>query len=655
MSRLDALKKSQSLQDLALVLGYKPKAIAYILFKIDEEAKYSTFEVAKKSGGKRVISKPCDKLKALQRSVATLLYDCIEEIKPKGEGLVEFRGEHKKLARADRAKNSISHGYEKGLSIASNASMHTNKRYVYNIDIKSFFPSFNFGRVRGFFLKNKNFRLHPRVATLLAQVACHKNELPQGSPCSPVISNLICKSLDFALMSLARNNSCTYTRYVDDLTFSTNLQTFPKAIALKPIFSLKKEQWKLGKAAEKIILNAGFEINKSKCRMQSHTSHQEVTGLTVNRKVNVSNSYYRQVRAMSHSLFTKGYFYKPRRITPPPKSSWLKSVFNTVCSFTFRSKQEEVKTSLNKDRDMIESVEPIVGMLAHIYNIKSYRNRFVRKGFRPNIHDGIRTKANGKIEFPTINRSQTYEDDNHVVAIDGVKNLYGKLLFFKYFYHLKKPLIVCEGKTDNIYLKCALDRLSTSFPTLAKDSDGKNKITFFNRTDTNSEMLKLAEGTPGLSYLISIYKRFMKMFTCEGKKFPVIFIVDNDTAGKGFVQKAKKIRDENRKAKKITTVRHRHYYFENVYIVTIPSKNRHDKDVEDIEDLFDDDILSRKLGEKTFSKENNGLDNSKHYGKTYFAEHVITQSKKSINFDSFRPLFADVLDIIKTYDPKNLD
>lgn len=172
MSKLEALKRSKSLQDLAPILGYQPKAVSYILFKIDDEQKYTTFEIPKKSGGKRLISKTCDKLKALQRSLADLLYDCIEEMKPEKQRLEYNKVDNKKEHSSERAKKSISHGYEKGLSIASNATMHIRKKYVYNIDIKSFFPSFNFGRVRGFFLKNKKFKLHPKVATLLAQIAC---------------------------------------------------------------------------------------------------------------------------------------------------------------------------------------------------------------------------------------------------------------------------------------------------------------------------------------------------------------------------------------------------------------------------------------------------------------------------------------------------
>jgi RNA-directed DNA polymerase len=79
--------------------------------------------------------------------------------------------------------------------------------------------SFNFGRVRGFFISNNDFKLSPKVSTLIAQIACHQNELPQGSPCSPVITNLITHILDVRLTQQAKKYGCKYSRYVDDITF----------------------------------------------------------------------------------------------------------------------------------------------------------------------------------------------------------------------------------------------------------------------------------------------------------------------------------------------------------------------------------------------------------------------------------------------------
>ena len=97
---------------------------------------------------------------------------------------------------------------------------------VLNIDLENFFESFHFGRVRGFFIKNNNFLLPIEVATVIAQISCYEGKLPQGAPSSPIISNLICEILDYRLLKIAKKYKLNYTRYADDLTFSTNDKNF---------------------------------------------------------------------------------------------------------------------------------------------------------------------------------------------------------------------------------------------------------------------------------------------------------------------------------------------------------------------------------------------------------------------------------------------
>jgi hypothetical protein len=137
--------------------------------------------------------------------LSDLLQNCIEEINQR-----------------QKWKDQLAHGFKRKRSIMSNALKHQKRRYVFNIDLQDFFPTINFGRVRGFFIKDVNFMLHPKVATILAQIACYDNGLPQGAPSSPVISNLVGQILDIRLCKLASENGCTYSRYADDITFSTN-------------------------------------------------------------------------------------------------------------------------------------------------------------------------------------------------------------------------------------------------------------------------------------------------------------------------------------------------------------------------------------------------------------------------------------------------
>ena len=217
--KLFALKAAKSLRDLASLLGFKPKAISYILYQQPPAIKYRIFQIPKRNGGQRTIEAPIDSLKLLQSRLSGLLQDCLDEVN---------------VAR--QRKDRVAHGFKRRRSIVTNAQKHRNRRWVFNLDLEDFFPSINFGRVRGFLLKNRDFELHEDVATIIAQIACNKNSLPQGSPCSPVISNLVAHLLDMRLVKLASRAGCTYSRYADDLTFSTNKREFPPDIAvLRPL------------------------------------------------------------------------------------------------------------------------------------------------------------------------------------------------------------------------------------------------------------------------------------------------------------------------------------------------------------------------------------------------------------------------------------
>jgi RNA-directed DNA polymerase len=295
MSRLSDLKSAVDLSDVARLLGFKPASLAYILYVKSDSRKYKKFTISKRSGGTRQICAPVNDLKLLQRRLADLLQDCVEEINNTNN-----------RSDDDHHPDSIAHGFKRGRAIITNARLHRNRKYVFNVDIQDFFGTINFGRIRGYFMADKNFQLQPKVATVLAQIACFENVLPQGSPSSPVISNLIGHIVDIHLAKLAENVGCTYTRYADDLTFSTNRPTFPRHIATR---SLKKEHsWLVGRELARIIVKCGFTLNEKKTRMQYHDSRQEVTGLVVNRKINVRREYRHVVRAMVHRLFTKGTF-----------------------------------------------------------------------------------------------------------------------------------------------------------------------------------------------------------------------------------------------------------------------------------------------------------------------------------------------------------
>lgn len=272
MRKFNEIKTRNELADF---LNVSRKQLSYVLYIKGINNLYTSFEIQKKNGGVRKINAPLKELKNIQNKLAEVLY---------------------KHMKKKQKKDNISHAYEKNKSIITNAKIHRNKRLVLNIDLENFFESIHFGRVRGFFIKNNNFLLSTEVATVIAQISCYEGKLPQGSPSSPIISNLICEILDYRLLKIAKKYKLEYTRYADDLTFSTNDKKF---LGLQTEFN---------KEISKEIIRAGFKINEKKNRLQYRDSRQVVTGLVVNQKINVNRIYYKETRAMAHQLYKQGSF-----------------------------------------------------------------------------------------------------------------------------------------------------------------------------------------------------------------------------------------------------------------------------------------------------------------------------------------------------------
>jgi RNA-directed DNA polymerase len=161
MSSLDQLKAAKGLTDVAQLVGFSPTGLAFVLYKKTPDSNYHKFEIPKRHGGNRQISAPEPQLKLIQRRLADLLQDCAEQVNAKR-----------------KFPDTISHGFKRKRSIVTNADRHRRRRFVFNVDLKDFFASINFGRVRGYFIKNRDFALDERVATILAKIACYENGLP---------------------------------------------------------------------------------------------------------------------------------------------------------------------------------------------------------------------------------------------------------------------------------------------------------------------------------------------------------------------------------------------------------------------------------------------------------------------------------------------
>lgn len=264
--------------------------------------RYTQFEIPKKAGGERQITAPVMVLKSLLTYVNVILQALYEPL-------------------------PCVMGFTPKKSITDNANPHIGQHYVFNIDMKDFFPSIAQARVWAklqlppFNFKNNEDNGPKRriLADVIAGMCCMKIDdttnpalfmelkkrkinagkdvlyvLPQGAPTSPILTNIICERLDWRLSKLAKHFGVTYTRYADDITFSSMHNVYQK-------------DSNFIKQLHKIVEGQNFVLNPAKTRLYRVNQRQEVTGLTVNVKLNVTRKYVQDVRHILHTWSTKGY------------------------------------------------------------------------------------------------------------------------------------------------------------------------------------------------------------------------------------------------------------------------------------------------------------------------------------------------------------
>lgn len=260
------LEKCKTREDIAKFLEITEKQLIMQLYVKNIDQFYKTFEIEKSNGKKRIINAPVGVLKTHQRKIAE-----------------ELTRIYLKKPRASAI------GFVPGRCIVDGAKHHLKSSYVLNIDFQDFFDQIHFGRVRGMF--EKGLKFEHDVSVILAQLVTYKGKLPQGAPSSPIITNLICSTLDYQLERLARKNRIKYTRYADDLTFSV-IGEFPKNICY-----LENGKIVLGNDLKKILDRNTFNVNYDKLYLNNNKNHQEVTGLVINETINVRRNYIKNLRA----------------------------------------------------------------------------------------------------------------------------------------------------------------------------------------------------------------------------------------------------------------------------------------------------------------------------------------------------------------------
>ena len=227
-----------------------------------------SIKIAKARGGFRELLIPDDRLKYLQRKIFILLSEIYKPRVPV-------------------------HGFVVGRNSISNATQHQARPYLLNIDLKNFFGSISRSRIYGLLIA---LGLEDEVAEALCVMCTTRNQLPQGAPTSPVLANMVCFRLDREIMIFAKEHRIKYTRYADDISFSSYL---------KPQSLFKQEFPDNGRVALKLLSSElvnlirgnGFEINNHKIYFSGPKFRKEVTGLVVNEFVNIKRSFIRNLRS----------------------------------------------------------------------------------------------------------------------------------------------------------------------------------------------------------------------------------------------------------------------------------------------------------------------------------------------------------------------
>lgn len=263
--------------------------------------RYRQFKIKKKSGGFRQITAPRN------QSFMILLQSMNE------------------ILKSIYTPSEYATGFTENRSVVTNAAVHKGQNYVFNIDLKDFFPSVEQGRVMKR-LTLAPFNFSPQIALLVSGLCSMRVKretpietkqhdldkqfmyvLPQGAPTSPIITNMICDTLDRRLAGLAKRFGLRYTRYADDITFSS----------MHYVYSEKGE---FRNELVRIISTQGFVINEAKTRLQKLGSRQEVTGIIVSEKLNVTKKYVREIRSLLYIWDKYGYSAAMSRFYPKYKA-----------------------------------------------------------------------------------------------------------------------------------------------------------------------------------------------------------------------------------------------------------------------------------------------------------------------------------------------
>ena len=272
INTINTLRHALNESDLADWLGMELRELS-ALIALPHQARYRSFTIRKRSGGRRTISAPVEPLKNIQRRIARAL-------------------------DLDIPRSPIAVGYRPGKSIIDHALPHRNAKWILTLDLEGFFPSIGEPMLRP--LLAEYLELSPAAITAIMHL-CVGEGLPQGAPSSPVLSNLACVGLDRELVRIASGNNCVVTRYADDICLSSAIEDIPAAIVVRA-----QKNSSLGSELLEAIQRSGFKVNSRKTRISLAPAHHLVTGLVVGSGVDMPRKWKRQLRVLEHMLSRHG-------------------------------------------------------------------------------------------------------------------------------------------------------------------------------------------------------------------------------------------------------------------------------------------------------------------------------------------------------------
>ena len=256
---------------------------------------YKIIKVKKKNGKMRTIYVPAYALKKVQRKI---LHNVLEKY------------ELSVYAKA----------YRKGISLIDNAKGHLNKKVILKLDIYKFFDNISFEEVYGVFRK----KYSKNVSVLLANLCTYAGFLPQGTPTAAYLSNLVLKDFDYLVGQWCEEKNIVFTRYSDDMTFSGDFD-------IKDLITFLKSA----------LSKYGFRLNYDKIFVIAKHKKQKVTGLVVNKKINVEKEYRKKIRQEIYYIQRFGLKDHLRILGFKDKEKYLNSLRGRINFVYFVTKSKE--------------------------------------------------------------------------------------------------------------------------------------------------------------------------------------------------------------------------------------------------------------------------------------------------------------------------